>query len=135
MNTIMFIGHTTNKPELKTANTGKNYVLFSVAVPKGYKTQDGEPTQPDFIPCIAWNKQAEFCSQCLEKGSKVAIVGRLQSSTFDMPDGTRRNVLKVLVQILDAIIPPKKNENGFKSNPYKEELLPFNETDDDQLPF
>ncbi|RYG42407.1 single-stranded DNA-binding protein, partial [bacterium] len=74
-------------PELRTTNTGKNVVEFSVAVDKRVKPQsDGQPTA-DFFRVKAWNQQADFVSQYGGKGRLCAVDGRLESRQYNDKDG------------------------------------------------
>ena len=43
----------------------------------------------DYIPCIAWGRNARFC-QNLEIGSRIKLVGRVQSRNYEKKheDGT-----------------------------------------------
>ncbi|NOX96915.1 MAG: single-stranded DNA-binding protein [Nitrospirae bacterium] len=58
---------------------------------------------------VVWGKQAENCSQYLNKGSAIFVEGRLQSRSWEAEDGTKRNTLEVVarrVQFLDKMGKP-----------------------------
>jgi single-strand DNA-binding protein len=53
---------------------------------------------------VTWRKTAEICSQYLQKGSKVYVEGRLQTRSWDTPEGEKRYMTEVVaetVQFLD----------------------------------
>ena len=70
----------------------------------------------DYIPCIAWGRNARFC-QNVEVGTRIKITGRVQSRTYEkkFEDGTseQRVAYEVSIISLEVI-----NEEG---NAVKEE--------------
>jgi len=40
---------------------------------------------------VAWGNLAEVCNQYLRKGSRVYVEGRLQTRSWDDPDGQRHS--------------------------------------------
>jgi len=90
VNNVVLMGRLTADPELKITTTNKEVCGFNLAVDK-YK--EGA----DFIPCVAWEKNAEFLCNYFKKGSMVAVVGRLQSRKYEDKDGNNRNVTEVVV--------------------------------------
>jgi single-strand DNA-binding protein len=65
-----------------------------------------------YLTVVAWDKQAEVCNQYLHKGSPLFVEGRLQSRSWDGPDGKKRTVLEIRaerVQFLGA--PSGKSES------------------------
>ena len=45
-----------------------------------------------------WDKQAEFCSKYFQKGRQVAVVGRIQTRTWDDSEGKRHYVTEVVAE-------------------------------------
>ena len=82
MNKVILMGRLTKDPELRYTNNNLAVCSFTLAVDKGFAKQ-GEEKQADFIPIVAWDKQAEFCSKYFTKGRQVAVVGRMQVRTWD----------------------------------------------------
>ena len=81
MNNIVIIGRLTADPEMRSTNTGKSTCNFSVAVDKRFKPKDGTQTA-DFFRVTTWDKTAEFVSNYLKKGGRVAVQGRMESRTY-----------------------------------------------------
>ena len=94
MNRVMLIGRLTNKPELRYTNSNLPYARFSIAVNRTYANQQGQ-RETDFINVVIWRKQAENVCNFLDKGSLVAVEGRLQSGSYDDKDGNKRYTLDV----------------------------------------
>ena len=79
MNKALLVGRITTKPELRTTSSGIPFTRFSVAINRPF-TNNGERTA-DFINILVWRKQAENVCNFLDKGSQVAIEGRIQTGS------------------------------------------------------
>lgn len=103
MNKAMLIGRITTKPELKNTSSGTPYTRFSIAINRQYANENGE-RETDFINILVWRKQAENVCNFLDKGSQVAIEGRIQTGNYTDKDGNNRNSFEVVadnIQFLD----------------------------------
>ena len=61
--------------------------------------------EAEFHRIVAWNKLAELCSQLLSKGRKVYVEGRLQTRSWETPDGQNKQTTEVVIddmRILDS---------------------------------
>ena len=95
----MLIGNLTRDPELRYIPSGQAVTSFTVAVNRTYNSQAGEKKEEvSFIRVVAWARLAENCNEYLKKGSSVFVEGRLQSRSWDAPDGTKRSTLEVIAQ-------------------------------------
>ena len=130
MNKIFLIGRLTAAPEAKSIQTEaghKNLVNFTLAVDRKYKKNEA-----DFIRCVAWEKTAEFISKYFGKGSKIAVVGRLETDTYEK-NGQKFYSSTVRVEEVEFADSKKKEEapntpegDGFISIPEGIEAeLPF----------
>lgn len=95
MNKIILIGRLTKEPEIKLSKNGLTIAHYILAVDRKFK-KDGEP-DADFIPCTAFGKPAEFAQKYLNKGSKIAICGRIQTRQYADKTGQKRYVTEVIV--------------------------------------
>lgn len=95
MNNVTLIGRLTKDPELKYT-TGNNTAVcqFNIAVDRRFKS-DNQPSA-DFIPVVAWKQTAEFVSKYFNKGSRIAIVGQLQTRSWDDTEGKKHYVMEVI---------------------------------------
>lgn len=109
MNLVHLIGYCTKKPILQTTASGTAYTNFTLAVKKNYKNQDGTQ-DADFILIAAWRNRAELVSKYLDKGSRIAIVGRINSRSYDNTDGKRVFVTEVLLENLEFLDSKKKED-------------------------
>jgi len=95
MNKVILIGRLSQDPEMRTTPNGVATTTFSVAVSRNFTNQNGE-RETDFFRCVAWRKQAENIAKYCQKGSQVAVEGRLQNRSYDAQDGTKRYVTEVI---------------------------------------
>ncbi len=105
LNKVMIIGNLGADPEMKYMSDGTAMTTFRVAVSRNYTNHAGERREEtEWFRVVAWRKTAEICSQYLQKGSKVYVEGRLQTRSWDTPEGEKRYMTEVVadtVQFLD----------------------------------
>lgn len=104
MNRAMLIGRITTKPELKYTGSNIPFTRFSLAVNRTFANAQGQ-READFINIIVWRKQAENVCNFLDKGSQVAVEGRIQTGSYDAQDGTKRYTTDIVadsVQFLES---------------------------------
>lgn len=107
MNNVTLMGRLTRDPELKRTSKDNSYCNFTLAVNRP-KTKDGTQ-EADFISCTAWNKTAEVIESWLQKGDRLAVVGRLNVTKRD--DKYYTNVIVDKINFIDTITSKeKKNE-------------------------
>jgi single-strand DNA-binding protein len=91
LNRVILIGRLTKDAELNYTHNGKTVTNFTLAAGRKYNKDE-----VDFVPIVAWGKPAENTAQYTEKGSLVAIEGRLQTRSYEGQDGRRRYVTEVV---------------------------------------
>ncbi len=121
MNKVILIGNLTKPPELRTTGSGTSICTFSIAVNRKYRAQDGSQST-DFFEIVVWRKLAENCARWLDKGKKVAVIGELQTRSYEAKDGSRRHVTEIVADEVEFLT-PKQDANGFV------------DVDDEDLPF
>ena len=97
MNKAILIGRLTKDMEVRTSESGNTIGVFTIAITRPYKKEDGQ-SESDFINCIAFNKKAKTMEKYCKKGLQIGIEGRIQTRTYDAKDGTKRYVTEVLVE-------------------------------------
>ena len=110
MNKAILMGRLTKDPELRyTSNNSTAVCNFTLAVDRRF-TRQGEEKQTDFIPIVTWGKTAEFCSKYFQKGQQVAVVGRIQTRSWDDNEGKRHYVTEVVSD--EAYFADSKRDEG-----------------------
>jgi single-strand DNA-binding protein len=96
-NRIILIGNLTKDPELRYTPQGTPVASFRIAVNTRYKQSDEQREDTLFIDIVTFGKQAETCSQYLNKGRTVLVEGRLQERRWES-DGQQRSKFEVIAQ-------------------------------------
>ena len=128
MNQIILIGRLTRDPEVKTTQGGTEVCSFTVAVDRKFKSASGE-READFINCVAWKQRAILIGNYFSKGSKIGIVGNLQTRKYQDKDDRTVYVSEVIVDEVEFI--DKKDE---KREEPKQTYQPIQD-DEVALPF
>lgn len=92
-NEVVLVGYICKKPIYRQTPFGREIADILLAVNRAYN-------KSDYIPTIAWGRNARFC-QNLEVGTKVKLVGRVQSRMYEKKyeDGTVENRVAYEVSI------------------------------------
>lgn len=103
INRVIISGNLTRSPELRNTASGMPVLVFGVAVNDRRKNQQtGEwEDRPNFIDCTMFGARAESVSRFLDKGSKVAIEGKLHYSQWETNEGQKRSKIDVIVDELE----------------------------------
>jgi single-strand DNA-binding protein len=95
-NKVQLIGKLGMAPEVKTLDGGKKLAKMSIATNETYKNAKGEKvTETQWHNLIAWGKTAEIAEKFLDKGSDVAIEGKLIHRNYVDKDGVKRYVTEI----------------------------------------
>jgi single-strand DNA-binding protein len=141
MNKVILMGRLTRDPEVRYTQTNNTLVAsFSLAVNRRFARQ-GEERQADFINVVAWNKTGEFVSKYFKKGQQVAVVGRIQTRTWDDDNGQKHYVTEVVAEETyfadskrDGDVPGGAFESTFGEDVAQSAEFQVTTSDDD-LPF
>lgn len=98
MNQTQLIGRLTKDPELKYSPSGIPVVRFTLAVNREMKRDEA-----DFINCIAFNKVAESLANYQKKGSRIGVVGRIQTGSYENQQGQRIFTTDVIANSIEFL--------------------------------
>ena len=136
MNKVILVGNLTRDPELTETSSGIAVCRFAIAVSRDYANAEGT-RETDFFNITVWRGRAENCGKYLKKGNKVAIVGSLQTRTYEDKDGIKRNVIDVIASEVEFLT-PKNAQSEMEDVPVvsaRRERPQLEAIDDNQLPF
>ena len=119
MNKIILIGRLTKESELRYSPTGMAVVKNSLAVDDGY----GDKKKTDFFNVVCFGKTAEATAQYTEKGSKVAINGKLKTNSYEK-EKVKVNTVEIIIEEIEFL--------SLKKGDKKQD---FTEISDVNLPF
>lgn len=141
INKVILIGRLARNPDIRYSNQGDRQLAiarYSLAVDRR-KTRNNEDPGADFISCVAFDRQAEFVERFLKKGTKIAVVGHIQTGSYTNQEGQKVYTTDVIVTehefcerkaSQDNSSPEhvKEDDNGFMNVPdnVDDGMLPFN---------
>ncbi len=98
LNRVFILGNLTRDPEKRMLPSGAAVTSFALATTRVYKDKNGvrqEDTQYHNI--VAFGPQADTIAQYMKKGSSILVEGRLQTRSWDAPDGTKKYRTEIIV--------------------------------------
>ena len=128
MNITTFTGNLGRDWEQANSNTviAKN----SLAVRRDFKNKQTGEYDTDWIPLTAFSKTAETLMQYTGKGSKILVVGKLQTNNFTDKQGNKRTSYDVIVdrfEFLDSKGGNQQQSQQQNKNPFAN--VDFNSVD------
>lgn len=123
LNRAQLIGNITQMPELRQTNTGQNVVSFSVATNRTYVDGSGQKvSQAEFHNVVAWGKLAEIIAQYCTKGQKVYVEGRMQTRSWDDPEGKKHYKMEIVADNL-IMLGGKGGSTGGNDSPFSDDMM------------
>lgn len=95
LNVVAIMGSLARDPELRQTTTGKSVASFRIACDRGRKDANGQ-SQADWLDVVAWDRTAEFICKYFQKGSMIAVDGRLQSRQYQDKNGQNRIAVEIV---------------------------------------
>ena len=90
-NEVILNGYICKKPIYRQTPFGREISDLLLAVNRAYN-------KSDYIPCIAWGRNARFCEN-IPVGTEVKIIGRVQSRTYEKKYEDGRIETKVAYEV------------------------------------
>lgn len=118
MNSVNITGNLTRKADLNVTSSGTKVATFTIAVNDG-KDKNGKEIV-DYPTCKAWDKIADVIDQYTDKGSKVAVTGKIKTRSYDDKDGKKVYVTEIKVDRLELMGTKNKENTGSEDQEKKE---------------
>ncbi|MBN2822078.1 MAG: single-stranded DNA-binding protein [Coriobacteriia bacterium] len=137
INRVMITGNLTRDPELRSTNSGMSVLKMGVAVNDRRKNQQtGEwEDVPNFVDVTVFGARGEALSRFLNKGSKVAIEGKLRWSQWENPQGEKRSKLEVIADEVEFLSSRDGGSGGGSSGGYTAPASSPSSEPDEEIPF
>ena len=148
MNKVILMGRLTRDPEVRYSQGDNATAIarFTLAVDRRIK-RDNEASV-DYINCVSFGRSAEFAEKYFHKGTKIVIVGRIQTGSYTNKDGQKVYTTDIVIEEQDfaeSKAASQQNNSGNAQNASnnqqaqqpKPQTSPdgFMSTDDEGLPF
>jgi single-strand DNA-binding protein len=97
-NQVTLVGNLTDDPELRYTPNGAAVANFRVAVSRRVKddaTGKWEDAETSFFRVAAWRSLGENVAESLTRGSRVLVIGRLKSRSWETQEGEKRSSVEI----------------------------------------
>ena len=122
MNKVLLVGRIATDPTARTTSSNLHVSNFTVAC-NGLYSKNNPQNITTFVPCVAWNNQANFIQTYLRKGSLVSIEGRISRRSYISKQSNQTvYVMEVVVENINALGP--KSETEENDTPSISEIFP-----------
>jgi single-strand DNA-binding protein len=97
-NKVQLIGRLGAKADVKRLESGKIVANFNLATNEVYyNTKDEKVEETTWHHLVAWGKTAELIEKFTDKGSEIAVEGKLINRNYEDKEGVKRYVTEVQV--------------------------------------
>jgi single-strand DNA-binding protein len=101
LNRVMLLGNLGADPELRMTQSGQAVLKLRLATTESYLDRNKvRQERTDWHNVVIWGKRAEALSKILNKGSRIFVEGRIQTSSYDDRDGNKRYRTEVIANNL-----------------------------------
>lgn len=136
MNKVILMGRLTRDPEVRYSQSANPVAVarYGLAVRKQYVKQ-GE-AEADFFNIVAFGKAGEFAEKFFRKGQMVAVVGRLQTNSWEDQQKVKHTSIDIVVEEQHFAEGKKSNSENTSSSSEGSSWTPTPTIEeDDDLPF
>ena len=101
LNKVLLIGNLTRDPEMRALPSGQSVTTFGIATNRVWNDKAGKrQTAVEYHNIVAFGRLAEITKQYLSKGKSVLVEGRIQTRSWDAPDGSKKNKTEIIVEAM-----------------------------------
>ena len=105
INKAILVGRLGKDPEKRTTPSGKTVCRFTMATDSGF----GEKRVTDWHSIVCFDRQADFVSNYLRKGSLVYVEGRISYNSYEK-DGQKRTFTEIVANTVQSL--SGRNDSG-----------------------
>lgn len=134
MNSVQLLGRLVRDPEVRytQGENATSVARFTVACNRKYKKNSEQ--EADFISCVAFGKTAEFIERYFNKGSSIALNGRIQTGSYTNKDGSKVYTTDVVVESLE-FVGKKNDDSSADTSKQNNDFMNIPDDIDENLPF
>ena len=100
-NKVQLIGHLGIDPEIREFKSGKKMAKMSLATSDIYKDNEGKKvSNTQWHNLILWGGLVDIVEKYLNKGSEIAVEGRLSYRSYEAENGEKKYFTEVVVNDL-----------------------------------
>ena len=121
MNRVILMGRLTRDPEIRYSQGERQMAIarYTLAVDRrGRRNNDNGEQQADFIPCVAFDRAAEFAERYFRQGMRVLVSGRIQTGSYTNKDGQRVYTTEVILDDQEFADSKNGSSDGTSASSY-----------------
>lgn len=134
MNLCEFLGRSCREPEIKRFSKKDGTEGVSAKITLAVDRR-GKDAGADFIPCTAFGKTAEFVEKYVTKGTKLIVIGRYTTSSYDDKDGNKRYTTEITVDQIEFAESKSAASGNATSAKDEGQFVNISDSIDEELPF
>ena len=125
MNKVILMGRLTKDPDVRYTQGEEPMCIarYTLAVDRMGRKKEGQ-TNADFPNCVAFGRLGEFAEKYLKKGTKIALIGRLQTGSFTNKDGVKVYTTEVVVENQEFAESKATQQNAQQNTQQKQDEVP-----------
>jgi single-strand DNA-binding protein len=140
INKVILVGNVGKDPEIKYTPSGVPLAKFSLGSDERFKDKSGQwQDRTEWHNVFAWQRLAEIVGEFVQKGSKLYIEGRLQSSSWeDRNNGDKKHRTEIVACEIVLVGSPERSSDADRHTPEAEKEsvdAGTGEKDDSDIPF
>jgi single-strand DNA-binding protein len=113
MNVMFLIGNVGRDPEIRTTTGGSKVATFSIATTERWKDKDGERQErTTWHNCVVWGLLVKVVEDYVHKGSKIAVLGRMEVRKYTNSNDEERTAHECIVQNLELLSPKRESHDN-----------------------
>lgn len=98
MNKVILMGRLTRDPDVRYTQGENSTCIARYTLAVDRRTKREGQDSADFIPCVAFGRSGEFVEKYLKKGTKMGVVGRIQTGSYTNKDGVKVFTTEVVIE-------------------------------------
>lgn len=104
VNKVIIVGRLGTDPEVRTVGNGGTVTRLSVATSENWVDKDGHKQErTEWHRIVVWGRLAEICGKHLSKGRQVYVEGRLQTRSWEDPQGQKRYSTEIVANTVQFL--------------------------------
>jgi single-strand DNA-binding protein len=98
VNKVILVGNLGADPEMNSANNGTQVANLSLATSEQWTDKSGERQErTEWHRLVLWEKLADVAARFLKKGSQIYVEGKLQTRSWEDPNGQKKWTTEIRV--------------------------------------
>lgn len=137
MNSVVLVGNLCRDGELRYSQGESATAIYrnTVAVQRKFKNKETGSYESDFVSILAYGNNAEFINKYFNKGSKIGILGHIQTGSYTNKDGVKVYTTDVIVDSTEFVSGKNDNASNGGAATDASTVTATKNTDEEELPF